>query len=176
LECRTLRRCAARFRKERSTDMRKPFTPQMSSAVMAGGLACCVYLVFFGGHYVMGDHAYRMAWARSILDHGSHDISAQIPGTRHCVYGIGHSILHIPFLLLARGVQALTGMSCEGPINMLLYVFNATLGVMLVNLILQSLGAGPRSALWRSLAVGFASIWFPYSKVEYGESLVTTLL
>ena len=46
--------------------MKKPFAPQISSALLAGGLACFVYLVFFGGHYVMGDHAYRMAWAKSV--------------------------------------------------------------------------------------------------------------
>jgi hypothetical protein len=147
-----------------------------ASAAWAGGLACVVYLVFFGGHYVMGDHVYRMAWAKSLLDHGSHDISAYVPGTQHSVYGIGHSVLHIPFLLLARGIKATSGISCEGPLAMLVYVLNGALGVSLVNVILQSVGVGARQALWRSLAIGIASVWFPYTKLEYGESLVTTLV
>jgi len=33
-----------------------------------------------------------------------------------------------------------------------------------------------RAAFFGALAIGITSIWFPYSKVEYAESIVTTLL
>jgi hypothetical protein len=134
------------------------------------------YLVFFGGHYVAGDNAQRLAWAKALLDNHSNDISAYLPGVHHSLYGIGHTLVHIPFLLLARAVQRLTGISCEGPVNMLLYVLNGALACVLIQKILTHSGLAPRVAMWRAGIVGLASVWFPYTKLEYSESLVATTI
>ena len=138
--------------------------------------ALAVYLAGFGGHYVMGDHVHRMAWAKALIDHGSNDISPYVPGTTYSVYGIGHTLLHVPFLLLSRLIGRVTGVSCEGPVNMLPYVLNGALGVVLLQRLLLRYGLPPGSASMRALIAGVTTVWVPYTKVEYGESLVATAL
>jgi hypothetical protein len=135
-----------------------------------------VYLVFFGGHYVVGDNAYSMAWAKALLDQHSNNISAYFPGETYSQYGIGNTLIHIPFLLVARGIQRVTGIACEGPVNMFLYVLNGAAACVLVQRILTQSGLAPRAAFWRAAIVGVASVWFPYSKLEYSESLVATTI
>ena len=143
-------------------------------------IALAIYLAFFGGHYVMGDHAQRIAWAKSLIDHhfgrGSTDISAYAHEARYCKYGIGQSLLHVPFIVLADVIKRLTHISCEGPINMLPYALNGAAGVLLIYLVLLRLALRPRTAALRALVVGLASVWFAYSKLEYGESLVAAAL
>ena len=135
-----------------------------------------VYLLFFGGHYVVGDNAYSMAWAKAILDQHSNDISAYFPGVTYSQYGIGNTLVHIPLILLSRGIERLTGIACEGPVNMFLYVLNGAAACVLVQRILMQTGLASRAALWRAAIVGVASVWFPYSKLEYSESLVATTI
>jgi hypothetical protein len=149
---------------------------QRSSSLPLFIAALALYLACFGGHYVMGDHAYRMAWAKALLDHGSNDISSYMPGTTYSVYGIGHTLLHVPFLLLSSGITRLTGVSCEGPVNMVPYVLNGAIGVVLIQRILIRHGLLPGTAAVRALIVGVATVWLPYTKVEYSESLVATML
>ncbi|HVA69693.1 MAG TPA: hypothetical protein VNF45_10290 [Candidatus Binataceae bacterium] len=140
-------------------------------------MALTGYMVFFAGHYVSGDNAYRIAWAKALIDHHGNDISSYIPGTVYTKYGIGGALLHIPFIIAARIVKRLTGIACEGPVNMMLYELNAALGVALIYAILtERCGIERRDGVFRALAIGFASVWFPYSKVEYAESLVATAL
>jgi hypothetical protein len=141
-------------------------------------LACAVgiYLVTFGGHYVSSDESHRIAWAKSLIDCHCNDISRTFPGERYSIYGIGLSLLHLPMIMLARWIKTTTGLSTEGPLNMLLYVFNAAIGVALVYLILAREHFSSRSAALGAIAIGVTSSWFPYSKVEYAESVVTTLL
>ena len=97
-----------------------------------------------------------MSWAtmpsgwpgRAILDRGSHDISPEFPGTTYSVYGFGHTLLHIPFLLLSRGFTRLTGIPCEGPVNMLPYVFNGVLACLLLQRIAYRHGVPEGTAAW----------------------------
>lgn len=140
-------------------------------------LTFAVFMVFFGGHYVSGDNAQRIAWAKALLKHGSNDISGYMPGIRDTKYGIGTSLLHMPFLIVAREVQSKLGISVEGPVNMLLYELNAAAAITLVYLILtRRLGISRTDAFYRSLAIGLGTIWIVYSKCETSEALVVTLL
>jgi hypothetical protein len=148
----------------------------LSASLLLFLAALAVYLACFGGHYVMGDHVYRMAWAKALLDHGDNDISPYVPGASYSVYGVGHTLLHVPFLLLSRTLGRVTGISCEGPVNMLPYVLNGALGVVLLQRILLRHGLSPGAASVRALIAGLTSVWFPYTKVEYSESLVATAL
>jgi hypothetical protein len=135
------------------------------------------YMLFFGGHFVTGDNAQRIAWAKALLDHGSNDISSYFPGLHYTKYGIGASLLHIPFLIAARVIKRLTGISCEGPLAMLLYELNAALGLMLIFLILTANCAVARAdAFFRTLVIGFTTVWLPYSKVDYAETLAAVAL
>jgi hypothetical protein len=135
------------------------------------------YMLFFGGHYVTGDNAQRIAWAKALLDHGSNDISGTFPGVHYTKYGIGASLLHIPFLLAARAIKHLTGVSCEGPLAVMLYELNAALGVLFIFVILISrCGVSRADAFARSLIIGFVTVWLPYSKVDYNETLAAVAL
>ena len=135
------------------------------------------YMLFFGGHYVSGDNAQRIAWAKALLDHGSNDISGTFPGLHYTKYGIGASLLHIPFLVAARVIKHLTGVSCEGPLAMLLYELNAALGLTLIFAILTvHYGVARPAAFLRTLAIGFTTAWLPYSKLDYSETLAAVAL
>jgi hypothetical protein len=144
------------------------------ATVFASALA--IYLFVFAGHYVSGDEAHRIAWAKSLIDCHCNNIAAYFPGEQYSKYGIGISLLHVPLILLARLIKTETGLSTEGPVNMLLYTFNAAFGVALIYLLLARERLRPRAAAFGSLAIGVTSVWFPYSKVEYAESIVTTLI
>jgi len=144
------------------------------ATVFASALA--IYLIVFGGHYVSGDEAHRIAWAKSLIDCHCNNISPYFPREKYTKYGIGLPLLHVPLILLARLIKAETGLSTEGPVNMLLYVCNAAIGVALIYLLLLRERVQPRAAAFASLAIGLTSVWFPYSKVEYAESIVATLM
>jgi hypothetical protein len=140
-------------------------------------IALATYMIFFGGHYVSGDNAQRIAWAKALLYHGSNDLSASFPGLHYTKYGIGASLLHMPFLLAADGIKRLTGISCEGPIGMVLYELNAALGLTLIfSILVARSGIKPADAFVRSLVIGFCTIWFPYSKIDYSETLAAVAL
>ena len=135
------------------------------------------YMLFFAGHYVSGDNAQRIAWAKALIDHGSNDISGSFPGLNYTKYGIGASLLQVPFLLAGRAIKHLTGISCEGPIGMLLYELNAALGLVLMFSILTTNCGVPRPrAFTRTLVIGFSTIWLPYSKLDYSETLAAVAL
>ena len=61
-----------------------------------------IYTAFFGGHYIVGDHGYRMAWARALLRDGGHDISSYIPGTTYSKVRVRPHLIARP---LARCVE-----------------------------------------------------------------------
>jgi hypothetical protein len=65
------------------------------------GCSFLIYFAFFGGHYVSGDNAQRIAWAKALLDCHCNDISAYLPGLHFSKYGIGLSLLHLPLIMSA---------------------------------------------------------------------------
>ena len=121
------------------------------ATVFASALA--IYLFVFAGHYVSGDEAHRIAWAKSLIDCHCNNIAAYFPGEQYSKYGIGVSLLHVPLILLARLIKTETGLSTEGPVNMLLYTFNAAFGVALIYLLLARERLRPRAAALGSLGI-----------------------
>ena len=156
--------------------MGKPLDSDLKRFAAVFGCAFAIYLAFFGGHYVSGDEAQRIAWAKALIDCHCNDISPYFPSEHYAKYGIGLSILHVPLILLARGIKSASGIPTEGPLNMLLYTFNGAVGVALIYILLVRQGVQRHRATIGALAIGVTSVWFPYSKVEYAESVVTTLL
>ncbi len=59
---------------------------------------------------------------------------------------------------------------------MLVYVLNGALGCVFLQRILMQSGLAVKAALWRAAIIGLASVWFPYTKLEYSESLVATAI
>ena len=155
------------------------------TAMVFGG-AIAIYLAFFGGHYVSGDNAERIAWAKALIDCHCNNIAPYLArnlpgghvtaGVVYTKYGIGESILHVPLIVLARWIARVSGIALEGPLNMLLYTFNGALGVALLYLILVRQGVRWRMAALGAIVIGVSSVWFAYSKVEYGEAIVATLV
>ena len=156
--------------------MGKPLDSDLKRFAAVFGCAFAIYLAFFGGHYVSGDEAQRIAWAKALIDCHCNDISPYFPSEHYAKYGIGLSILHVPLILLARWIKSASGIPTEGPLNMLLYTFNGAVGVALIYILLVRQRVHRHTATLGALAIGVTSVWFPYSKVEYAESVVTTLL
>jgi hypothetical protein len=147
----------------------------MARAALLGLAMFAVYMVFFGGHYASPDSAHAIAWSKYIIEGGNVDaVTAWRAKTNR--FGVGRTLLHIPFLVLARGIKAVTGQSCEAPVNLLPYALNGALGVALCYLILLRHGVASRAAWQRSAVIGLASIWFPYAKLDLAEPLVATSL
>lgn len=142
----------------------------------AAVISLFVFALCFAGHYSVRDNIHRLAWARTLLESGSHDISAHVPGVRYSMYGIGQTILHVPFLFVSQSLERIFGSSPEMAINMTPYLLNGVAGVFLFYLFLRRYGRTPREAFAGSLILGIATIWFPYTKVEHGEPLVVTLM
>jgi hypothetical protein len=73
-----------------------------------------------------------MAWAKAILDGKGSDISDYLEGSSKSKYGVGHTLIHVPLVLVSRKINQGFGISCEGPIMMFAYEINALLSILLI--------------------------------------------
>lgn len=55
----------------------------MKGFITVFACAFAIYLATFGGHYVSGDEAHRIAWAKSLIDCHCNDISRYFPGEHY---------------------------------------------------------------------------------------------
>ena len=85
--------------------MGKPLDSDLKRFAAVFGCAFAIYLAFFGGHYVSGDEAQRIAWAKALIDCHCNDISPYFPSEHYAKYGIGLSILHVLLILLAQWIK-----------------------------------------------------------------------
>lgn len=144
-----------------------PAAPQparLSVVVIAAFLA--IYLFTWGGHYTSGDGAHKIAWTKSML---------HLPGGGESKYGVGHSLLAIPPILLSTLLRNRFGIHCEAALYTLIFVLN---GAVLMGLIAYYLAHFYQvERVWiLVLVVGLATIWWPYTKIDYSEPLILTLL
>jgi hypothetical protein len=125
-----------------------------------------VYLVTWGGHYTSGDGAHKVAWAKSML---------HLPGGGESMYGVGHSLLAIPPILVSTLLRNKFGIHSEAALYTLIFVLN---GALLMGLIAYYLSHFyPSKRVWMTVAViGLATTWWPYTKLDFSEPLVLTLL
>ena len=133
------------------------------------------YLVTWAGHLDCGDSSYRIAWAKSMLFHHTARIDDAGLAATFCKYSIGHSLLAMPFLLVSEAVKRLAHVHAEGPIYMLLFVFNAAIFLALVSKYLR-LRFGPTETRRTLLLLGFCTVWLPCSRMDSIEQLVLTFL
>jgi hypothetical protein len=132
------------------------------------------YSVTWGGHYTSGDGAQKVAWAKAMLWRGSADIDPG-PGVAHSIYGIGHSLLAIPPLALAELARRATGVPMESLFYTFLFVANGAFFLYLAARYLHAHYSARQT--WATLAVlGFATVWWPYTKLDFSEPLVLTFL
>src|SRR2546426_812067 len=134
----------------------------------------CLYSLTWGGHYTSGDGAEKVAWAKAILFHGSANIGTE---TRRAYskYGIGHSLLAIVPIVAAHLTRQLTGLRLEAPLYTLLFIVNGAWFLYLVGRYLRPLYSAQKFWLL-VLILGLGTIWWPYTKLDFSEPLVLTLI
>lgn len=133
-----------------------------------------IYLFTWPGHYTSGDGAVKVDWARGLLFRGSSKLDPVIGDTlEYSYFGVGHTILAMPTLLTSHLTRKFLGFSCEGALYSLIFVLNGAIFLHLVARYLWPI-YGPRRSWVAVVLLGLATIWWPYTKVDFSEPLVTT--
>lgn len=134
-----------------------------------------IYLLSWGGHYTTGDGAHKVAWAKAML-FGANEAGIEPgPGGVYSKYGIGHSLLAMPPLAASRFIQRHTGIHCEAALYTLIFVANGAILMALIGYYLFHFY--PENRVWLTVGViGLATAWWPYTKLDFSEPLVTTVL
>jgi hypothetical protein len=135
-------------------------------------LFAVVYLCTWAGHYTSGDGSAKIAWAKAMIHESG--IPA-VPGQNgvYSKYGIGHSLLAIPPLAAAYFIQRTTGIRSEAALYTLMFVVNGALFLALLAFYLAHFY--PDKSVWRAVLIaGLATIWWPYTKLDFSEPLVLT--
>lgn len=144
----------------------------MRLAVRVFAVFALIYLCTWAGHYTSGDGAYKIAWGKAMLGHES-QLARDSQGN-YSKYGIGHSLLAMPGLEAAYWIQKNTGIRTEAALYTLMFVINGALFLCLVAYYLAHFYSSV--AVWRTVWVmGLATIWWPYTKLDFSEPLVLTI-
>jgi hypothetical protein len=131
-----------------------------------------IYLVTWAGHFTSGDGALKVAWAKSLIASGSSDIDPG-PAVEHARYGVGHTLIALPFIAASQAITAATGVRCEAALYTLLFIFNGAFFLALVAKYLEP-NYTTRQVWTVVLLLGLATTWWPYTKIDYSEPLVLT--
>jgi len=137
-------------------------------------LFTAVYLSTWAGHYTSGDGSIKVAWAKAMLfGHSAEAGSTQT--TAYSKYGIGHTLLAAPPLAAAYFIQRTTGVRCEAALYTLMFIVNGALFLGMVAFYLAHFY--PARAVWLTVWItGLATIWWPYTKLDFSEPLVLTIV
>lgn len=138
---------------------------------MAGAFVI-VYTLTWGGHYTSGDGAQKIAWAKAMMYEGSADIDPG-PDVRYTKYGVGHSLLAMVPLAASAAVERATGIRAEAALYTFMFVVNGAVFLALVAFYLSEF-YGRREVIAQVAILGLATIWWPYTKIDYSEPLVLT--
>jgi hypothetical protein len=158
--------------------------PDAAGRVGPNPLRCAirVFLVFFalylftwGGHYTSGDGAKKLAWAKSMLFGTSAAGLTPSPDGVYSKYGIGNSIIAMPPLLLASYIRQHTGIRSEAALYTFIFVINGALLLALIAYYLVRF-YDARRVWWTVVLIGAGTMWWPYTKMDFSEPLVTTIL
>ncbi len=131
------------------------------------GVFFALYLLTWGGHYTSGDGAQKIAWTKRLL-YGT--ATAGVPK-----FGIGHSLIAMPAIAASVLIRRYTGIKCEAALYTLIFIANGALLLALIAFYLFHLYAPGRVWLTVSL-IGLATKWWPYTKMDFSEPLVATIL
>jgi hypothetical protein len=134
-----------------------------------------IYLLTWGGHYTTGDGAHKIAWAKVMLFGRSATSLTPEPNGVYSKYGIGNSLIAMPPLLASSFIFKHTGIHCEAALYTLIFVANGALLLALIAYYLLHFYDIGR-VWWTVALIGFATIWWPYTKLDDAEPLVATLL
>jgi hypothetical protein len=143
---------------------------RLSFRVLA--LFLLIYLSTWAGHYTTGDGATKVAWAKAMFLGQAADGIGLKPV--YSKYGIGHSLLAVPPLATSYLIQKVTKVHCEAALYTLMFIANGALFLALVAFYLAHFY--PARSVWRTVLIcGLATIWWPYTKLDFSEPLVLTI-
>jgi hypothetical protein len=131
-------------------------------------------MLTWAGHYTSGDGAQKIAWAKVMLFGTSAGVNPDAHGV-YSKYGIGHSLIAMPPVAAAYFIQKYTGIRCEAALYTLIFVVNGALLLALIAYYLFQFYEPKR--VWYTVAlIGLATTWWPYTKMDFSEVLVATIL
>src|SRR5450755_2241211 len=156
--------------------MRDELPPSIDSlrlSLRVFAMFALIYLCTWAGHYTSGDGSSKIAWAKAML-HGHVFDAGPSPGSVYSKYGIGHSLLAATPLLVADLIHNATGIRCEAALYSLMFVANGALFLALLAFYLSHLY--PSRSVWLTVTIiGLATIWWPYTKLDFSEPFVLTI-
>jgi hypothetical protein len=133
-----------------------------------------IYVCTWAGHYTSGDGSYKVGWAKVMLFGQASGISPG-PNGVYSKWGIGHSLLAVPPLAAAYLIRKTTDIRSEAAMYTLMFVINGALFLALVAYYLAHFY--PSRAIWGTvLIMGLATTWWPYTKLDFSEPLVLTII
>jgi len=136
-------------------------------------LFLAIYLCSWAGHYTSGDGRFKIDWAKAMFLGRSGTGFGQ--GAVISKYGIGHSLLAVPPLAIAYIVNKKTGIRCEAALYTLMFVINGALFLALLAFYLAHFY--PARSVWLTVLIaGLATTWWPYTKMDFSEPLVLTMV
>jgi 4-amino-4-deoxy-L-arabinose transferase-like glycosyltransferase len=163
---------------------RAPRLKLRSVPALLGGFFLAVYALTSAGQLDSADGVLIAATARRlvefhtlVLPRTTPGVSFGVGGVGYSKYGIGQSIVEIPFVLLGHVLWFLTGNG-----NMVVWAISLTnsvvtaLGCVVFYLIMRQLRASPRRAVALTLLYGLATLAWVYAKTDFTEPLQTLSL
>lgn len=131
-----------------------------------------IYTVTWAGHYTSGDGSEKRDWAKAMIDSHSSDLDPG-PGVRYSRYGVGHPMLAVPLIVTSRAITSITGVRSEAAVYTFFFLINGAWFLALVARYLRPQYAD--ADIWKLvLLLGLATMWWPYTKMDYSEPLVLT--
>ena len=133
-----------------------------------------IYLLTWAGHYTSGDGAQKVAWAKAMLFRHTANLSTT-GGIQFSKYSVGHSLIAMPGFAIAASIATLSHVKCEAAFYTLLFIVNGAFFVYLAWTYLMRRYSIAQA--WGTVVlIGLCSTWWPYTKLDFSEPLVLTIL
>jgi 4-amino-4-deoxy-L-arabinose transferase-like glycosyltransferase len=155
--------------------------PLNSVPFLLGCSFLCIYALTSAGQLDSADGTVVAATARQLVEHhtvalppGTPEAMLGAGGFGYSKYGIGQSIVEIPFVLLGLLLRHLTGNAymVDWTISLTNSVLTA-LGCVVFYLIARLLGASARRGVALTLLYGLSTLAWVYAKTDFTEPLQT---
>jgi dolichyl-phosphate-mannose-protein mannosyltransferase len=143
----------------------------------------CLYLFTNHDHVLSYDGIAMFQTTQSLADHGSLAISSGgalgRDGLYYSKYGIGQSLAELPLYLVGRFIGGFAHSQSElvvQSITMLTNPLIMALACVVFYFIVRALGYQAATAIRATVVLGLATSFWPYSKTDFSEPLLTLCL
>ena len=143
-----------------------------------------VYILTAKGHLEISDTEYSVRTAIAILENGDllieapdHEATANFPATGiknkvYSPYGIGLSLIFIPFALAGKAISYVSNFDQRHIIDFILSFYNisfALLGLYFFKRIIIHLGSSEKRAIVMMVALGIGTSFWKYTVTDFSE-------